>query len=60
MAVDSKIVILEAALKAMSLELDNLVDACLTGITPKDIARARAALPPYCRHAYQKEVKKGV
>lgn len=54
--------ILELALKAMSHQLDELVGACMDGETPKApprnvLARARAALPPYCKWAYRKTEK---
>lgn len=53
------------ALRALSLAFDNFIDACLNddgkaqAPTNVDIAKARAYLPPYCKHAYSKKKKKG-
>ena len=48
--------VLLMALKTTSEALDRLVEACLLDGKPTagEIMKARAYLPPYCKHAFRK------
>ena len=51
---ETKCYLLELSLKNVSQALDELVEAAIGGYISKgDISKARAFLPPYCKHAYR-------
>lgn len=54
---DTEIQLLEIALKKITEALDNLISAGLsdTGITCKDISKARSYLPKGYKNSYKKE-----
>ena len=57
--------ILELALRAMSLAMDEFISACIDengnprAPLPGDLAKAKAFLPQYCRNAFLRKENRG-